>query len=350
MSLVAKSYVDKEVNEFIWNIEDLQLLATNPNMTEMHVFPFTVGSSIDRVSKWKLFLAPDNTKGPLFIALFFQLVEYTGTDRLPVTLKVCIEPSSSSRYGCHIEFSNFTAGKERMKCNFVSDADLTSTSRFPQRYTLGSIFKEFSTPGLKLMIKFEMFGKHRFTISDEDGSSPASLMAREQALSARRHKEVALAMLESGERSDVTFVTRDEQRVPAHRLILSMHSAVFAAMFAAEMKEKTDGVVELVDMGGDALKILLKFVYIGELDDKWGQFYGEIINAAEKYQLTSLTNICDKLLPTLVSWENCVELLKLTELHGMAGAKEGIEKFMRSDPGKLFHLTNQLLSVVNAFA
>lgn len=169
-----------------------------------------------------------------------------------------------------------------MKCNFVSDADLTSTSRFPQRYTLGSIFKEFSTPGLKLMIKFEMFGKHRFTISDEDGSSPASLMAREQALSARRHKEVALAMLESGERSDVTFVTRDEQRVPAHRLILSMHSAVFAAMFAAEMKEKTDGVVELVDMGGDALKILLKFVYTGELDDKWGQFYGEIVNAADK--------------------------------------------------------------------
>ncbi|XP_021967240.1 speckle-type POZ protein [Folsomia candida] len=156
--------------------------------------------------------------------------------------------------------------------------------------------------------------------------------------SSQRYKEIALAMLESGEWSDVTFMTRDGQRVVAHRLILSMHSAVFAAMFAAEMKEKTDGVVNLVDMGGDALKILLKFVYTDEMDEKWGQFYGEIVNAADKYQLTSLTNICDKLLPTLVSWENCTELLKLAELHGMPGAKGEIEEFMKSDPGKLLQL------------
>lgn len=43
----------------------------------------------------------------------------------------------------------------------------------------------------------------------------------------------------------------------------------------------------------------------------------------------SLMEMCGKLLPTLVSWENCFELLNLTELYDMTGAKEEIENFMK---------------------
>lgn len=79
-------------------------------------------------------------------------------------------------------------------------------------------------------------------------------MEREQAKSLQRHKKGILALLESGDRADVTFETRDDQRIAAHRLILSMQSSVFAAMFATEMKEKTEGVVKLDDMGATGSK------------------------------------------------------------------------------------------------
>ncbi|OXA46535.1 Speckle-type POZ protein [Folsomia candida] len=109
---------------------------------------------------------------------------------------------------------------------------------------------------------------------------------------------------------------------------------MIAAMFATEMKEKTDGVVKLNDMGAKGLKIFLKFLYSGELDDKWSEFYSEIINAASKYQINRLLGTCENLLPTLVSWENCVEVLELAELHGMTRAAGMIKAFIKSDSEK----------------
>lgn len=233
----------------------------------------------------------------------------------------------------------FTAScTEPINCNSFSGQPYT---------TLKSICNQGVGDTLKLTIVCIVFGNPSFTISAVDCSSSSLIMEREQARTVPRHREAILARLESGERSDVTFVTRDDQRIAAHRLILSMQSAVFTAMFDAEMKEKTDGIVKLVDLGGDGLKILLKFLYTGELEETWDKFYEEIVNAANKvgihddnywsitnvlffqYQIKSLMDMCDRMLPTLVSWQNCVELLNLSELHGMTGAKEKIEKFMK---------------------
>lgn len=95
-------------------------------------------------------------------------------------------------------------------------------------------------------------------------------------------------MLESGAGSDVTLKTRDNQEIPAHRVLLSMQNTVFAAMFPTDMTEKREGVVTLPDISSGGLKILLKFLYTGELDDKWGYFYDEIVNALTLVKLSCL--------------------------------------------------------------
>lgn len=92
------SQVDSEIKKFTWNIENLQVLATNPNLKDMHVLPFTVGATIDRVSKWKFFLAPDSDNENSSVTLFFQLVEYRGSNELPVTLRVAILGGNNYRY------------------------------------------------------------------------------------------------------------------------------------------------------------------------------------------------------------------------------------------------------------
>ncbi|OXA61827.1 speckle-type POZ protein [Folsomia candida] len=326
MSLIAQSHVDTERHEFIWNINNFSFLSSNPKYFDRHTFHFAVGSKIGKVSKWKLFLAHRGSN-PF---LFFQLVEYTGPHELPVTLEVCVENGLGHKYEFKMALRTFTAScTEPINCNSFSGQPYT---------TLKSICNQGVGDTLKLTIVCIVFGNPSFTISAVDCSSSSLIMEREQARTVPRHREAILARLESGERSDVTFVTRDDQRIAAHRLILSMQSAVFTAMFDAEMKEKTDGIVKLVDLGGDGLKILLKFLYTGELEETWDKFYEEIVNAANKYQIKSLMDMCDRMLPTLVSWQNCVELLNLSELHGMTGAKEKIEKFMKSDPDKIFQL------------
>ncbi|XP_021943376.2 BTB/POZ domain-containing protein At1g21780 [Folsomia candida] len=223
---------------------------------------------------------------------------------------------------------------------YVRDSDRPSNpwklDRCNENLSLEQICHKLGSNNLKLTITMKIYGKQSITVSVKD--SPPPSMATEQAKHIQNQRKVMLAMLDTGLESDVTFVTRDDQRISAHKCILSMHSTVFAAMFAAEMKEKTDGVVKLVDMGGEGLKILLKFLYTGELENTWGKFYQEIVNAANKYQITQLISMCDKILPTVVSLENCVELLKFTELHGMTDATEKVKNFMKRDPQELLQL------------
>lgn len=179
---------------------------------------------------------------------------------------------------------------EPIKCNFIcfsrkgksTSWTLTSLNNEDAKiFSLKTIFQKLSGSELKLRIKFQIFGKYSFTTFGKDSTS-STILEREQAKSLQRHRKVALSLLESGDRADVTFETKDDQRIAAHKFILSMQSNVFAAMFATEMKEKTEGVVKLDDMGGDGLKVFLKFVYTGELDEKWNEFYDEVVYAANK--------------------------------------------------------------------
>ncbi len=185
---------------------------------------------------------------------------------------------------------NFTKDcKDPVKCNFFRYRKFNDGWRVnhfdyggrPTVFTFDSMLPHLRGQTLTLFVNFKIFGKCSLTISPTYLLSP-TIKASEQEKSTQRHKEVMLAMLESGESSDMTFQTKDDQVVAAHRFVLIMQSTVFAAMFATEMKEKTDGVVKLTDMGADGLKIFLKFLYCGELDDKWIEFYEEIINAAVK--------------------------------------------------------------------
>lgn len=86
-------------------------------------------------------------------------------------------------------FHKFTAASmEQLKCNF-------RTFRL-SNLTLASIFHHTGNPPLTMLIQFEIFGKHRFAISDVDLPPTFLEVRREQGQSAPGYKEVALAMLE----------------------------------------------------------------------------------------------------------------------------------------------------------
>ncbi|XP_021966434.1 uncharacterized protein LOC110861610 [Folsomia candida] len=338
-SIVAKSHVETEEHEFLWTIDNFDFLSANPELLDAHVLPVTIVSSKDKISTWKVFLSQEEEK----TSLFFQLVGYTGLDgKISIAMKVRVQNGPFAKFEWVMSPRNFTLGKEdKVKCNmgkYIGDSPIKLDQCIAENLSLEEICHQRGDNMLKLVITMKIFGQQSLTVTKND--PPPRALEMEQAQSMLNHKEVMLAMLETGVGSDVTFETRDGQRIEAHTCILTMQSAVFAAMFAAtcEMKEKTDGVVKLVDMGGEGLKILLKFLYSGILDKTWGKFYEEIVNAANKYQITRLIAICDKLLPTVVSWENCVELLKFSELHGMTKAMEKIKKFMKGDPEKLLQL------------
>ncbi|GFS95678.1 hypothetical protein NPIL_130671, partial [Nephila pilipes] len=55
--------------------------------------------------------------------------------------------------------------------------------------------------------------------------------------------------------------------IPAHKNILSMRSPVFSAMFSSEMKETLQNEVNITDVDVPALRMMLKYVYTGKVEN-----------------------------------------------------------------------------------
>ena len=75
-----------------------------------------------------------------------------------------------------------------------------------------------------------------------------------------------LALLESGDFSDVTFVINDT-RIKGHRCILATRSNFFENMFTVGMRESEESVISVQDISLPTFNKLLEFIYSDQLSD-----------------------------------------------------------------------------------
>ena len=126
---------------------------------------------------------------------------------------------------------------------------------------------------------------------------------------------------ESGENSDVKLIC-GHHVINAHKFILQLRSPVFKAMFQNDMIETNDGEVIINEVPIEVLKLLVRYMYCGKLNDSEIRKYcvdlydaavmaswREILEFWEyrlttrllffytfQYQLDSLKTICEKVL------------------------------------------------------
>ncbi|KAL3083682.1 hypothetical protein niasHT_036810 [Heterodera trifolii] len=92
-------------------------------------------------------------------------------------------------------------------------------------------------------------------------------------------------ILSSGEDTDVHFLL-----LPAHKLILKHASDVFGAMFRFDAKkEKAENVP---DVEAAAFKVMLSFIYAGDLSELNGDNAMAVLYAAKKYNIPGLADQC----------------------------------------------------------
>ncbi|GBN52132.1 Speckle-type POZ protein-like A, partial [Araneus ventricosus] len=101
----------------------------------------------------------------------------------------------------------------------------------------------------------------------------------------------------------------------AHKNILCARSPVFAAMFTTEMKETLENKVEISDISSQVLKTMLTYIYTGKTGELSVQSAGELLFAADMYQLQDLKRVCSDFLKSCVSAENVLRTLVLGYLH-----------------------------------
>ena len=117
--------------------------------------------------------------------------------------------------------------------------------------------------------------------------------------------EDCASLRKNGLMSDVTIICEGE-RFPAHKLILSARSQVFAAMFShKDTLEDQQQEVLIKDSDRLTMDLFLTFLYNATLPkDLSFESYVELLKAADKYQVQSLIEACAMKLTKKLSTEN----------------------------------------------
>lgn len=139
------------------------------------------------------------------------------------------------------------------------------------------------------------------------------------------------AILRSELYSDVVLKVGG-QTIAAHTLVLAARCPVFAAMFSSSMKECTDRVVHIADLEPNAVREMVSFLYTGdvcaealETDDS----ATAILQAAHRYQLSSLVERCVCSLSERFKAETVCERLEFADMMGCDTFKEQCLTFMK---------------------
>ncbi|XP_021958834.2 uncharacterized protein LOC110854678 [Folsomia candida] len=318
--------------EFTWTVDKRTLMTASEqsDLATCQLF-FRAGRNrtINKMSKWRIFFNVNPTRpnfGQGRVNLCFALVQHDGSPLGLAGVEVSLQAKNYDK-GWEWRFPRFrftAACKDnpvigtfqrylKQAPGSYSTATRLSSSALPADYVI------YQIPDRSITVKLV------FTLYD-----PLKFVTPGVASWKSSHKTESLAMLEGEIGTDVRFRTKEGTIVKAHRVMLSGHSAVFKAICAVKIQPNEVEVIQADDMGAVGLKIFLKYVYTGELDRMWWQHFEEIVNAAFKYDVPSLQELCDELLPTLCRLDNCVALYQLADQFGMSGARKRIKQFMKS--------------------
>ncbi|GFQ89953.1 TD and POZ domain-containing protein 5 [Trichonephila clavata] len=114
--------------------------------------------------------------------------------------------------------------------------------------------------------------------------------------------------------------------IPVHTQILGARSSVFRAMFANDMKEKTQGCVDVTDLDDDTVRRMLLFMYSDKLEDLQWESASQLYAASDKYDIASLRSKCSAILQAKLSPTNACQILSLADAHHDKALKKTIQK------------------------
>lgn len=136
-------------------------------------------------------------------------------------------------------------------------------------------------------------------------------------------------LLESEAFSDITFVV-EEKKIHAHKAILVSRSPVFQVMLQCYTKESQDNTLEISGMKYEVMKELLRFMYVGRVNDIDKQAT-ELLKAADKYSVAGLKAMCETVLYKSLTIDNALEYLNLAAMCDAIMMKSRVIEFIASN-------------------
>jgi len=163
---------------------------------------------------------------------------------------------------------------------------------------------------LKVEIKITVYGEKETTIELKDSQNFDAIEIVEKMKLGKDLKECWM----SDDFSDVQ-IKCGEVVFYCHRMILARRSTHFRTLLEGGFKESHTRVIEIKDMDVKTLRTVLKYIYSGELDNMESNAMF-LMEAAQRFDLADLKDICEKYLATnYMKLENVIDTLVMADLH-----------------------------------
>ena len=104
--------------------------------------------------------------------------------------------------------------------------------------------------------------------------------------------------------NDIKFVSKDGEEIGCHRLILSIRSSVFAAMFKSNTE--TSDVIQIPDFEGSTIRQMISFIYTDTLEKDYSVDF-DLLLIAHKYDIRQLEVTCENILIKELTAENAFD-------------------------------------------
>jgi speckle-type POZ protein len=162
--------------------------------------------------------------------------------------------------------------------------------------------------------------------------------------------------------SDVT-INASGNIMPSHRCILCARSPVFAAMLSLDMMERSSGVIEIDDIDPTIMREVLHYLYAGSLSEKSiiDRLTVELLEAASKYQICTLIEICEENICSKMTRSNALDYLVVGDTYASNKIKtkafqtislnyqyfrdvkelEGLDISLQKDVGQVIEMANK---------
>ncbi|XP_065205295.1 speckle-type POZ protein B-like isoform X6 [Planococcus citri] len=139
-----------------------------------------------------------------------------------------------------------------------------------------------------------------------------------------------VSLFENRELTDVV-ISANGKDYPVHKAVLAARSPVFLAMFKHDTKENQLNRIEIEDINEVVIGEMLKYIYTGKCENL-EIVAGELLAAADKYDLNRLKMMCARTLLERLSVENAASVLAIADMHGVKELKNKVIKFIVSKP------------------
>ncbi|XP_053733318.1 kelch-like protein 23 [Synchiropus splendidus] len=165
-----------------------------------------------------------------------------------------------------------------------------------------------------------------YTYDFSDGLHPQEL------LEALRH------FYRTGLFTDVSLQCGDSgQLFHCHKALLSARSAYFKVMFTADMKERSNTVIQLTGVDGSILEALVNYVYTAQVSITESNVQS-LLEAADLLQFANVKQACERFLIRLLDVYNCSGMHAFAQLHQCPALEKEAWRLMVS---KFAELTQQ---------